>query len=407
MKKQISKIMSGTVCATMACCMMASSVYAATFTDVPSSHWASGYITAAANNNYVSGVGNGMFKPNDAVSHAEFHAMITKTFVPNQVEKFKNVNGAWFMPFMEASKAMEYTYSTMMEDKSQWNTIATKPMTRYEMAMLVYNVFDRRAMAPKDPSAAFIKLRDSDNVTDYYISAIANCYTLGVLSGYDDGKFHGDDTVTRAQACAVLIRMDEIINGTKHDISKPQAEPQTETTAKPETPAQKPNSNNGVMTEEKIIAKLKELETRFPDGTNWENEVYNSNEGGGSYYAKSLSDYESINNYARNCAAWSWFASDYVFGTDNPVLNAHHDWKQIKIGDVIAFSTGPNNKPHHWTMVTNITFDEEFNQYLFSTTTSGPDHTAGWNLGFYQNTVDENLNHGNEKASYITVYTRY
>ncbi len=406
-----------------AVCMIASgfirTAYASQqFTDVPSTHWAAGYITAAANNNYVSGVGNNKFNPNAPVSHAEFHAMITKTFVPHQVEKFKDENQTWYMPFMKASEAMGYTDSTMMKDTSNWKTMASTPMTRYEMAMLVHNVFYYRGMTTNiDPTNAFIKLRDTDNVKDYYISSIADCYTLGILSGSSDGKFHGDDPVTRAEACAVLIRMDEKINNKQYNIGKPQTETQakpqtkpdtTQTTPEPTKPSQKPNHNT--MTEDQVIAKLKELEARFPDGTNWEKDIYNSDEYGGSYRSKVLgSGNDSNGSYAKDCAAWAMYASDYVFGANAPVIDKHHDWKKIKVGDVVAYSDGPNEKPYHWDIITDIGFDEKYDEFTFHTASSSDHHIVNWskyyNNGMHQIELDPEL--GGSNVYYITVYSRY
>ena len=44
-----------------------------------------------------------------------------------------------------------------------------------------------------------------------YGPSVSTCYDLGVLTGMEDGCFHGERTMTRAQACAVIVRMIDLI----------------------------------------------------------------------------------------------------------------------------------------------------------------------------------------------------
>lgn len=47
------------------------------FQDVPSSHWSYPYVTRAAENGWVTGVGDGKFAPDDTLTYAQFYAMVT------------------------------------------------------------------------------------------------------------------------------------------------------------------------------------------------------------------------------------------------------------------------------------------------------------------------------------------
>lgn len=46
------------------------------FTDVPGSHWASGFVTAAATNGYINGMGDGTFAPDSNVTYAQAMKML-------------------------------------------------------------------------------------------------------------------------------------------------------------------------------------------------------------------------------------------------------------------------------------------------------------------------------------------
>ena len=59
---------------------------AATFTDVPSTYWGYSYITKAANNGLVSGIGNNQYGPEQKLSNAQFVTMVCNLFYSNQVK---------------------------------------------------------------------------------------------------------------------------------------------------------------------------------------------------------------------------------------------------------------------------------------------------------------------------------
>lgn len=53
---------------------------ATSFSDVPESYWASGYIAAIADMGIISGYGNGEFKPNNSVTYAQIIKMLVCLF---------------------------------------------------------------------------------------------------------------------------------------------------------------------------------------------------------------------------------------------------------------------------------------------------------------------------------------
>ncbi len=415
----------GAVCI-MASCFIRNAYAAQQFTDVPSSHWATGYITAAANNNYVSGVGNNKFNPNAPVSHVEFHAMLTKAFAPNEVHKFKTPgqNQKWYLPFMNASDVMDYTDNTMMADSNNWHTTGTQPMSRYEMALTAYNVLKANdVLGDTNIDHVGDNINDWHRVTNIgngrYKNAVAYCYELGILSGTDNNEFEGGRNMTRAQACAVLIRMDEFINNKEYDLSKPQSQtivpdpvvPQTN--PEPVSPAEKPNTNTPAKTEAEVLAKIEELRRRFPDGYHWEeSEIYNSNHHVEStfYESDSIGSYYSNRGtYAIDCAAWANYAFDYIFG-DAPA-RVHSNWNEIKVGDLVC--KGDPNISTHWMLVTEPKgYDPEFDSEYFDGTDSGPSHIIDWPEGQGSRILQmqSDPNHPRYDANMsekITVYTRY
>lgn len=71
------------------------------FQDVPASHWAYPYITRAAENGWVSGIGGGKFAPDDTLTFAQFYAMVTPIFEGENLAKCQQAPGApWWYRYM-------------------------------------------------------------------------------------------------------------------------------------------------------------------------------------------------------------------------------------------------------------------------------------------------------------------
>ena len=107
---------------------------------------------------------------------------------------------------MEAAKDRQLNYRV--------NSINDQPLTRYDMAEILYNVTADKNI-PVDvydlPDQSQIKDIDTILEKNHY-NAVMCCYYFGVLTGMSDGAFHGEQTMTRAQACAVMVRMIRLLN---------------------------------------------------------------------------------------------------------------------------------------------------------------------------------------------------
>ena len=82
-----------------------------------------------------------------------------------------------------------------------------EPITRYEMAVILNNVCTNLGMQKTvildEPE---LHITDYDEIPAQYVTAVEQMYGKGLLNGYEDGHFGGDDTLTRAQAVTVLYR---------------------------------------------------------------------------------------------------------------------------------------------------------------------------------------------------------
>lgn len=60
------------------------------------------------------------------------------------------------------------------------------------------------------PAAARNDIKDWSSVPIQYRNAVSTCYALKLLSGMGDGSCSGANTMTLAQACVVLTKLEGI-----------------------------------------------------------------------------------------------------------------------------------------------------------------------------------------------------
>lgn len=185
------------------------------FDDVTTAHWAYSSVKWCADNGIVNGVGGNKFAPDDTLTGAQFSVMIARTFYANEVAAAKTANDNWYAAEMRVLEnkgvyecyfplARELTI-TLIEDENA-------DLSRNQMAQMMGNIIKKTVGdVGFDVDAATAKVSDAMS-NPYYAYATVRCVNTGVLNGYEDGLFHGDDTLTRAQATAVIYRLYNLVN---------------------------------------------------------------------------------------------------------------------------------------------------------------------------------------------------
>ncbi|MBD5161454.1 MAG: S-layer homology domain-containing protein [Oscillibacter sp.] len=202
------------------------------FRDVAANHWALDYIRTCAEKGIVNGVGDGMFNPEGEVTYKEFIVMLTRACYAEDVSRITDTEGKpWYYPNMMVAQDCYLMGNTDMRRYGGWPepVVADNAINRYEMSAVLYGA----AFSYGKPASgghwrdAVSSIKDYDQFSDsnsfgMYYMTVPLCYMLGVLTGAEDGCFHGDRTVTRAQACAVIVRMMDVIGdppaGETHEI---------------------------------------------------------------------------------------------------------------------------------------------------------------------------------------------
>lgn len=156
-------------------------------------HWAKASIEAAVSKGYVNGYPDGTFKPNKAVTRAEFVKMVSDSLhLPVET----TAPGAkWYTPYVAALKGASLLADSDLS--ADWNG----NMNRTEMAKLLTR--------GSDDSVRGKKLTDGE--------ALYKAVSAGLIGGLPDGTLNENGTMTRAEAVTVIERLATVRSGGKLD----------------------------------------------------------------------------------------------------------------------------------------------------------------------------------------------
>ncbi len=201
------------------------SVFAATsFSDVKSSDWFYTYVSKAVEKNIVAGYPDGTFRPQNQVTYAEFITMAMRG------EKASNLRGRteWYAPYYYAAIDNGIFYEYQIAYRQMSKPIPRKDMAVVMAGVLAYNNLD--AVKTVNAGDTFSDISS----TSEYEYPIALCNYYGALSGYPDGTFRPNNTLTRAEAATAMVALVDVVEKynpgevtpeVPQDPEKPYAEP--------------------------------------------------------------------------------------------------------------------------------------------------------------------------------------
>jgi len=175
------------------------------YIDVPSTHWAYGYIMTLTRVGIVNGSGNGTFSPDRAVTRAEFVKLIAG-LVNGDVdgmttEQYTDVKSDdWFAPYVAWATANNVTNGTSATEFSP-----NKPITREQAATVLMRAAKAFGLT-LDTTVDAAAFADGNEISSYAKEAVTAMQKAGILSGVGGNRFNPKGTTTRA-ASAKMIAM--------------------------------------------------------------------------------------------------------------------------------------------------------------------------------------------------------
>jgi len=173
------------------------------FSDVKG-NFAEEYIYFLANKGVINGYSDGTFRPGECITRAEFAKMISILFEikASDGETFSDVGPShWCREHIGALSSAKI----ILGYDGKFNPDAR--ITRQDSAVIAKRCADRFGKA-LNGSAEF---SDASLISEYAMDAVGALYSNGIMQG-DGGTFRPFDSITRAEAAAVLCRIYEKLN---------------------------------------------------------------------------------------------------------------------------------------------------------------------------------------------------
>lgn len=342
------------------------------FSDVPTTHTFYKGIIYCAGKGIVNGYADGTFRPANTVAKSHFTAMLARAFYADQITKYdtdyyKNTFGTFGPTNMTMAQNGSLNNTSFRWTYTDASAMSTG-INRYDMAQLMTNIMKAKGFAASTSQKTAIqaKITDYKNIPSQYQDAVKNVYALGIISGYANGAFNGNNIMNRGQAAIVIQRMAQYapVTGDKDNDQfddgtavKPEPKPETpapkpvKPTPKPETPetpAVRTLANGKAITEANVTEILNQLQARYPRKTDFSKGY--AGLGSGRASAKNCiaqitnrygcTDYHNQHtSTAAGCGGWAAFVADEIWGQTGvtwrktTIANARPGDLMIKLDD--------------------------------------------------------------------------
>ncbi|MDG0813886.1 S-layer homology domain-containing protein [Cohnella rhizosphaerae] len=174
--------------------------------------WALAEAAELADAGILSGYEDGTFRPDRAVTRAEFTAMMNRLMAklpkdglvegdPTREAFFTDINDEWYAEDVKKAAQLGLVQGDA--------TGAFRPqalLNRQETAVMLARLTGRKAERA-------VEFTDSGRIPAWAAPAISALHEAGIVQGYEDGAFRGEKSLTRAEAAVALHRAWKLLKG--------------------------------------------------------------------------------------------------------------------------------------------------------------------------------------------------
>ena len=187
------------------------------FQDIPSGHWATDDIRWCTDYGVMAyGSSKKLFQPEDSLTRAMFVKICSNLVTQigydttySEVKDYPDVaQNAWFYDSVQWASE-----NGIVGGHANGTFTPDAPITRAQMAQMMYNFITRYCGAELDDDTAVLEktYKDAAQIPQWARPAVAAMTNSKLLNGAD-GKFCSDATATRAQAAAISHRLQQYYN---------------------------------------------------------------------------------------------------------------------------------------------------------------------------------------------------
>lgn len=172
-------------------------------------HWAKASIDFASNHELFSGTGNDCFEPNGNMTRGMFVTVLGRLdgkMVPGTA-RFHDVDEqAWYAAYV--SWAATNQIVSGMGNENFGPEIA---ITREQLCVMLSNYMDYAHITLKTVDNNTIKFTDQDKISSWATDAVTRAQQTGLISGKPDGSFDPQGTATRAEVATVMLQFTKAV----------------------------------------------------------------------------------------------------------------------------------------------------------------------------------------------------
>lgn len=174
------------------------------FTDLDGYEWAKESIESLASQGYVSGDGNGKFRPGDKVTRAEFLKMVLEATrmkdAPESDKTFSDVNSAsWYYRYV-----MQGVGAGIINGVSDKEFAPNDVIKRADAAVISIRILKYFGQEFTQKNIVYSDVRE-----DYAFEAVYQASEAGIMNGVGDNLFEPDRALTRAEAAKIVYNINK------------------------------------------------------------------------------------------------------------------------------------------------------------------------------------------------------
>ncbi|ABA24421.1 Beta-Ig-H3/fasciclin [Trichormus variabilis ATCC 29413] len=177
------------------------------FSDVSSDYWAQPFIQALAQRNIIAGFPDGTFRPNQAVSRAEFATLIQKAFNQQPVRQL-SASGFTDVPAnFWASQAIREAYETGFLSGYPGNVF--RPNQQIPRVQAIVALSSGLNLTTTDTASNILSnnYADASAIPDYAVNGVAAATQSNIVVNYPNVReLNPSTSLTRGEAAAILYQ---------------------------------------------------------------------------------------------------------------------------------------------------------------------------------------------------------
>lgn len=205
------------VLAALAFSVPASAVSVTDFQDVPVNSWYRDYVRTACESGLISGTSETTFSPDSTMSRGQFVTVLGRFA---KVDTASVVNTGKFTDIPTDQYYTPYIHWAVSEGITNGLTDSTfgpnENMTKEQMATLLVRYADSKNMRLSVPEVILPPFGDQSSISKYAKVGVEYLYYVSVISGDENGNFHPQKAITRAEATTLFVKFATVHDGTDH-----------------------------------------------------------------------------------------------------------------------------------------------------------------------------------------------